>query len=134
MIKVIYHACQVASIRCLTLCDLMDCSLPGSSVHGILQARRLEWVAVSYSRGSCLPRDRTQVSQVSFAGRWVLYHQCHLGSGTITSINVHTGWEFSVSNSALCWFLCFSFDNRLLGYEPSRFISRDQTTCFQRIS
>ena len=40
---------------CLTLCDPIDCSPPGSSVHGILQARILEWVAVSYCRGSFLP-------------------------------------------------------------------------------
>ena len=44
---------------CLTLCDPMDCSLPGSSVHGIFQARILEWVAVPSSRGSSQPRDRT---------------------------------------------------------------------------
>ena len=42
---------------CLTLCDPMDCSPPGSSVHGILQARILEWVAISFSRGSSQPRD-----------------------------------------------------------------------------
>ena len=42
---------------CLTLCDLMDCSSPGSSVHGIFQARILEWVAVSSSRGSSQPMD-----------------------------------------------------------------------------
>ena len=42
---------------CLTLCDPIDCSWPGSSVHGILQARILEWVAVSSSRGSSWPRD-----------------------------------------------------------------------------
>ena len=47
---------------CPTLCDPMDCSLPGSSVHGIFQARELEWVAISFSRGSSWPRDRTQVS------------------------------------------------------------------------
>ena len=47
---------------CQTLCDPMDCSLPGSSLHGILQARVLEWVAFSFSRGSSQPRDRTQVS------------------------------------------------------------------------
>ena len=41
---------------CLTLCDPVDCSLPGSSVHGILQARTLEWVAISFSRGSSWPR------------------------------------------------------------------------------
>ena len=42
---------------CLTLCDPMDCNLPGSSVHGILQARILEWVAMLTSRGSSQPRD-----------------------------------------------------------------------------
>ena len=43
-------------------CDHMDCSLPGSSVHGILQARILEWVAISFSRGASWPRDRILVS------------------------------------------------------------------------
>ena len=47
---------------CLTLCDAMDCSLPGSSVHGILQARILEWVAMPFSRGSSGSRDQTRVS------------------------------------------------------------------------
>ena len=47
---------------CLTLCDPMDCNLLGFSAHGIFQARELEWVAISFSRGSSLPRDRTQVS------------------------------------------------------------------------
>ena len=50
-----------------TLCDPVDCSLPGSSVHGILQARILEWVAISFPRGSSQPRDWTQVSHI--AGR-----------------------------------------------------------------
>ena len=54
----------------------MDCSLPGSSVRGILQARRLQWVAVLSSRGSSWPRDWTRVSHVSCIGRWVFfYHQ-----------------------------------------------------------
>ena len=44
---------------CPTLCDTIDCSPQGSSVHGILQARILEWVALSFSRGSSLLRDRT---------------------------------------------------------------------------
>ena len=47
---------------CLTLCDPMDCSLPGFSVHGIFQARILEWAAISFSRGSPRPRDRMQCS------------------------------------------------------------------------
>ena len=52
---------EVAQL-CPTLCDSVDCSLPGSSVHGIFQARILEWVAISFSRGSSRPKDRTQVS------------------------------------------------------------------------
>ena len=52
----------------LTLCDPMDCSLPGSSVHGIFQTRILEWVAISFSRGSSPPRDWTCVSCI--AGRF----------------------------------------------------------------
>ena len=51
---------EVAQL-CLTLCDPMDCSLPGSSIHGIFQATVLEWVAISFSRGSSQPRDQTQV-------------------------------------------------------------------------
>ena len=51
-----------------TLCDPMDCSSPGSSVHGVLQARILEWVATPFSRGSSQHRDRTQVSHM--AGRF----------------------------------------------------------------
>ena len=56
---------------CLTLCDPMDCSLPGSSVHGIFQARILEWGAIPFSRGSSGPGDQTAVSCI---GRWILYH------------------------------------------------------------
>ena len=57
-----------------TLCDPMDCSLPGSSVHGILQARVLECVAVPSSRGSSLPRDQTSISYASpaFAGEFFM--------------------------------------------------------------
>ena len=58
----------------------VDCSPPGSSVERISQARIVEWVAISSSRGSSQPRDQTQVSYVSCSGRWVLYRQCHLGS------------------------------------------------------
>ena len=57
---------EVAQL-CPTLCDSVDCSPPGSSVHGILQARILEWVAISFARGSSQPRDQTQVSCI--AGR-----------------------------------------------------------------
>ena len=60
----------------LILCDPMDCSSPGFSVHEILQARILEWVALSSSRGSSVPG----VEPLSCISRWVLYHQHHLGS------------------------------------------------------
>ena len=56
--------CAKSLRLCQTLCDSMDCSLPGSSVHGILQARILEWVAMPSSRGSSQPRDGTQVSYI----------------------------------------------------------------------
>ena len=49
----------------LTLCDLVDCSPPGSSVHGILQARILGWVAILFSRGSSPPRDGIQFLQAN---------------------------------------------------------------------
>ena len=62
---------------CLTLCDTMNCSLPGSSVRGILQARILEWVAMPSSRD--LPNPGIEpMSHVSYIGRHVLYHQHHL--------------------------------------------------------
>ena len=61
-----YKESEVTQL-CPTLSNPMDCSLPGSSIHGILQARILEWVAISFSRGSSWPRDGTQVSRI--AGR-----------------------------------------------------------------
>ena len=63
------HAMSLQS--CLTLCDPMDCSPPGTSVHGIFQARILEWIAMPSSRGSSQPRDRTHVSYVSCTDGWV---------------------------------------------------------------
>ena len=65
---------------CLTLCDPMDCSLPGSSVHRILQARRLERVAMPSSRGPSRPRDQTHVSYI---GKQVLYPLIQLGSSLV---------------------------------------------------
>ena len=88
---------------CLTLCDLMDCSLPRSSAHGILQAKILEWVAMPSSRGSYQPRDRICVSCI--VGRF-LYSLSLQGS----HINVyrdytyiHTHWKWDVI------FNCFNY-------------------------
>ena len=58
---------------CPTFCDAMDCSPPGSSVYGILQARILEWVSMLSSRGSAPPGDQIHVSHISCTGKPVLY-------------------------------------------------------------
>ena len=73
------HTCVLCLVTqlCPTLCDLMDCSPPGSSVQGILQARTLEWIAIPFSRGSSRPRDQTWVSCID---RQILYHLTHQGS------------------------------------------------------
>ena len=71
---------------CSTLRDPKDFNPPGSSpwdspgLHGILQARALEWVAMPSSRGSSRLRGGTHISYVSCIGRWVRYHEHHLGS------------------------------------------------------
>ena len=67
LLLLVVNAYVLVTQPCPTLCNPTDRSPPGSSVHGILQARILEWVAISFSRGSSPPRDRTQVSCI--AGR-----------------------------------------------------------------
>ena len=69
--KYVRMCCHFSHVQ---LCDPMDCSPPGSSVHGILQARILECVAIPFSRGSSRPRDRTLVSCISCIGKWILCH------------------------------------------------------------
>ena len=54
--------CVCVAQSCQTLCNPMNCSSPGSSVHGILQARTLEWITLPFSRGCSQPRDRIWVS------------------------------------------------------------------------
>ena len=73
-IRIIYISICVCSVLSrIQLWQPMHCSLPGSSVHGISQARTLEWVAISYSRESSWPRDRTPISYVCCIGRQILY-------------------------------------------------------------
>ena len=76
------HRCQVTSIM-FDYLQRIKPSLPGSSVHWIPQARILEWAAMPSPRGSSQLRNWTPVSYVSCIGRWVLYHQCHLGSTSL---------------------------------------------------
>ena len=65
-------ACVLRPQLCPTLCNPIDCSPPGSTVHGIFQARILEWIAISYSRGSSRPKDRTLIPCISCIGRQIL--------------------------------------------------------------
>ena len=68
-----WHECMLSHFSYVWFCNPMDCRLPDSSVHGILQTRILEWVAMPSSRGSSRSRDWTWVSYVSCTSRWVLY-------------------------------------------------------------
>ena len=97
-----YVLCLFAQL-CPTLCDPRDCSPPGSSVHGILQATTLEWAAMPSSRGSSRPRDRTQVSHV--AGRFLTSWATR--EAKLYSSNVHIEkksmyevWYYSQSRSS----------------------------------
>ena len=73
-------ACAKSLQLCPTLCDPMDCSPPDPSVHRILQAIILEWVAMPSSRGSSRARDQTLVSGILYIGRRTLYQLSYLGS------------------------------------------------------
>ena len=109
--------CAKSLQSCLTLCDPMDCSLPGSSVHGVLQARILEWVAISSSRESSWPRDQTRLLHI-------LYSQYKWLKKVVILISSVTS-ENNLAPSALpfsCSYVCvetyvlyvgFSFCNKL---------------------
>ena len=71
LLRVHSLCCCLVAQSCPTLFNHVDCSPPGSSVHGILQAKVLEWIAVPFSRRSSQPTDQTRVSCL---GRQVLYH------------------------------------------------------------
>ena len=94
-----------------TLCNPMDCSLLGSSVHGIFQARILEWVAISYSREGILQnQDQTHISSISCTGRQILYHWATWEASYITWCAIHDfchyAFDFMVrilSFRTVCW-------------------------------
>ena len=81
--------CVSATQSCPILCDPVNGSWPGSSVRGILQARILEWIAISSSRGTSQPRDQTLVSCISCTGERSLYHWA--------TWEVHCLWEWSIN-------------------------------------
>ena len=79
-----YRSTSLIAQSCLTLCYSLDCSPPGYSVHGILQARILEWVAISSSRGSSRHGDGTHIPCIA---RWIL-NPCHQGSPEMSILNI----------------------------------------------
>ena len=96
-IKVVSKRLKLKLLSRVQLCDPMDCSLPGSSIHGIFQARILEWVDISFSRRSSPPRDWTRVSNI--VGR------------------CFTIWATrEVSKGDLCFYNCFSPWTQLLSH------------------
>ena len=89
---------------CLTLCDPLDCSPPGSSVHGIIQVRILEWVAMSSSRESSQPRDQTCVFCI---GREILYLLSHQGNPRLLLTLSLLSSTYELRNGAhICFIAC----------------------------
>ena len=96
------------------ICGPMDCSPPGSSVHGISQARILQWVAILFSRGSSQPRNQTWVFCI---GRWILYHQviweAPLSEYQAQFYQAPQRWPFTAAeqyiNKKLLFFVCVCY-------------------------
>ena len=119
---------QVSDITqlCPTLCDPMDCSLPGSSVQGIFQARVLEWVDISFSRGSSRPRDLTQIFR-NVGRRFTIWATPEMSGVKMGGLNDYTAASASNWMQATCskehkswvkWFLWprdIPREDRLLG-------------------
>ena len=104
----------------------MDCSPPGCSVHGILQARILEWVAMPSCRRSSQSRDWTHVSYVSCFDRRVLPHQHHLGSPRHVSLKSYSGWTTHVTLE----FLKLKFISRFSMIFASDFSEEKWISCY----
>ena len=112
-----FIVCVVSLFSCVWLCKPMVCSPPGSSVHGILQARILEWVAMPFSRGPSRPRDQTLVSCLSCTDRRVLYQLSRRGSPlciqSVFVVYLFYTWQ------------CVSLNPKLLIFSPT-----SQAQCF----
>ena len=87
---------RVSRVR---LCNPKDCSPPGSFVHGILQERILQWVAIPFSRGSPQPMDGTCVSKTSRIGKGVLYH-CTTWEVHVNEYILDKHWKETASSVA----------------------------------
>ena len=95
-------ACMLSCSVMSNSLRLMDCTPPGSSIHGIFQARMLEWVAISYTRESSLLRYQTRVCCISCTGRWNLHHLHYLGSPTLSVNDPNAPRENQLMNIKTC--------------------------------
>ena len=91
---------------CPTVCDTMDCSPPGSSVHGIFQANLLEWIAISFSRGSSRPRNPTRVSCIvgRFFTDWRMESEnesCLVVSDSLWPQGLYSSWNSLGQNTGV---------------------------------
>ena len=102
-------------LSCVQLfCDPMDCSQPNSSIHGIFQARILEWVAISLSRGYSWPRDQTHVSCIScIADRLLPLSHLGISRRTISSVQSLSCVQFFVTPWTAACQACLSITNSL---------------------
>ena len=109
-----WNVCAKSLQLCLTLSDPMGCSLPGSSVHGILQAWILERVALPFSKGSFCPRDRTHISYVSciIDGFFTTSHLASPGKGGNWSTNTSKIYHNSDFNQQRQSFLLLDSEKR----------------------
>ena len=101
-----------------TLCNLMNCSLPRSSVHWILQSRLLEWAAISFSRGSSWPRDQSQISRIAGGseplGKPIKHHHTNKPSNLWATLRV---WPLCQARDAV--------DGEAKGH-PRRYLTREK--------
>ena len=94
-------SCWWVAESCPTLCHSMDCSLPGSSVRGISQASILEWVAISFSRGSSRPRDQICIPRI---GRWIVYLPLSHQGSSLQSLPHLFSLGLGLSTCGVCLF------------------------------
>ena len=125
--NLVLHSQSLTHQSCPTLCGPMDCSLPGSSVHGTSQTRILEQVAISSSRGSSHPRDRTEVSWVSCIGRQILCH-CATGETPKLTTNLKTYFGMCLGSSIKQSNVLSLSNNIISNYTLLILLSHDEMT------
>ena len=115
---------KVKSLRRVWLCGPMDCSLPGSSIHGIFQARILDWVAISFSRGSSQPRVSRIVGRrfTLWATREVLQTQWNRSSSNFQRTNMLTS-TFYWYNITICQLVVSEKEDKIKGEKKEKMIS-----------